>query len=87
MQGNDPSGPHSQGTDLSGPHYQGTDLSGPQSHASQLSSLQLSMISAQCEQLMNLLNQHQIPHPISSPTVGNSGILNPKHSVFLLMSI
>jgi hypothetical protein len=82
MQGNDLSGPHSQGTNLSGPHYQGTDLSGHQSHASQLSSPQLSMISAQCQQLMNLLNQHQIPHPSSSTTVGNSGILNPKHSVF-----
>jgi hypothetical protein len=71
-----------QGNDLSGPHSQGTDLSGHQSHASQLSSPQLSMISAQCQQLMNLLNQHQIPHPSSSFTVGNSGILNPKHSVF-----
>jgi hypothetical protein len=71
-----------QGNDLSGPHSQGTDLSGHQFHASQLSSPQLSMISAQCQQLMNLLNQHQILHPSSSSTVGNSGILNPKHSVF-----
>jgi hypothetical protein len=71
-----------RGTDLSGPHSQGTDLSGHQSHASQFSSPQLSMIFAQCQQLMNLLNQLQIPHPSSTPIVGNSGILNPKHSFF-----
>ena len=82
LQGNDLSGPHSQGIDLSGPHYQGNDLSGHQSHASQLSSPQLSVISTQCQQLMNLLNQHQIPHLSSTFTVGNLGILNPKHSVF-----
>ena len=46
------------------------------------SSPQLSMISAQCQQLMNLLNQHQIPHPSSTSTVGNLGILNPKHLIF-----
>ena len=97
MQGTDLSGHHSQGTNLSGHHSRGTNLSGHHSRGTNLRghhsrgtklsshhshAPQLSKISAQCLQLMNLLNQHQYPQSSTNSIVGHSGILNPKHSVF-----